>query len=159
MLNDEELVRGIERTLWAKSEPFKPLWMHLLETGIIAQELISSGCFYPVGKELSENFNLPREEIINLVGYIGSVHDLGKCYAYFQMQATDSEIAKILKENNVPIFEADKFRHELYGCKILKRIWKETGVFSSDKKFRNRVAEVVGYHHQGKTRKRYIRWS
>ncbi len=153
VLNDEELVRGIERTLWAKSEPFKPLWMHLLETGIIAQELISSGCFYPVGKELSENFNLPREEIINLVGYIGSVHDLGKCYAYFQMQATDSEIAKILKENNVPIFEADKFRHELYGCKILKRIWKETGVFSSDKKFRNRVAEVVGYHHQGKTRK------
>ena len=152
MLNEEELAREIERTLWAKSEPFKPLWMHLLETGIIAQELISSGCFYPVGDELAENFGMPRKEIENLVGYIGSVHDLGKCYGYFQKQAANSEIAKILDENNVPIAETDKFRHELHGCKRLKKIWKDDGFWTGGR-FRVRAAEVIGYHHQGKKKK------
>ena len=96
MLNDEILTNEIERALWAKSEPFKPLCMHLLETGIIAQELITAGCFYPVGDELAGNFGIARNEIVNLVGYIGSVHDLGKCYGHFQKQAPDSEIAEIL---------------------------------------------------------------
>ena len=144
-----KLKSEIAEHLWAKSEPYKPLWMHLLETGVIAQVLISEGIFYPLAKEMSENFEASLEEIAELVGYIGAVHDIGKCHVSFQIQADTMKVAKLLTDNAIAVPALGGFRHEQYGSERLNEIWKNDAVFSN-MRFRSRLAEVVRFHHQGK---------
>ena len=149
MSGQEKLKSEIAEHLWAKSEPYKPLWMHLLETGIIAQMLISEGIFYPLAKELSKNFGVSLDEITDLAGYIGAVHDIGKCHVNFQIQADTMKVAKILTDNTIVVPDLRGFRHEQYGSERLNDIWKKYAVFSN-MRFRSRLAEVVRFHHQGK---------
>jgi len=60
----------LRKCLWAKMAPFKPLWMHLLETGIVAQQLITIGCFVPLADELVKYLEIDKEKVVALVGYL-----------------------------------------------------------------------------------------
>ena len=138
---DQTLLR---EKLWAKSEPFKPLWTHLLETGIVAQRLVAEGCFYPLGLELQRYLECSEEEMLALVGYIAAVHDIGKAAGPFQQKISDAW--KTALENEGLACDFPYFRHEDYGAYQLNDLWKKENVFS--RKVRNRFSIVLRYHHQ-----------
>ena len=137
-------VNDICHNLWAKSDPFKPLWMHMLETGIVAQELVSKGCFYPLGQELCGYLQVDEEKMLALVGYLATVHDIGKAAGPFQAQ--DDKLKELLVEAGI-FCDFPNFRHEDYGAYCLNKIWKTKNRFSS-RRFRSRLAAVLRYHHQ-----------
>ncbi len=134
----------LREKLWAKSKPFKFLWVHLLETGIVAQRLVKDGCFYPLGLELQRYLDCSEEEMLSLVGYIAAVHDIGKAAGPFQEKISDEWKDTLVREGLTCVFP--RFRHEDYGAFRLKDIWKKEKSFSL--KVINRFAAVVRYHHQ-----------
>lgn len=146
---DEELYQSLEANLWAKSNPYKPLWMHLLETGVVAQALLKDGSFQPLAHELQRYLSLNEQQVYQLVGYMAAVHDIGKAFPAFQQQAEDSKSAIILKQAGLVCPDAKGFRHEIYGEEKLYRIWKEQGFFGGMRE-RHQLAAVIGKHHQGK---------
>lgn len=146
---DEELYQSLEAELWAKSNPYKPLWMHLLETGVVAQCLLKNGSFRPLANELQRYLSLNEQQVYQLVGYMAAVHDIGKAFPAFQQQAEESRSAVILKQAGLMCPDAKGFRHEVYGEEKLYRIWKEQGIFGGMRE-RHRWAAVIGKHHQGK---------
>lgn len=138
---DQALLR---EKLWAKSDPFKPLWMHLLETGIVAQRLVAEGCFHPLGLELCRYLALDEKKMLALVGYIAAVHDIGKAAGPFQEKISPEWKAALEREGMT--CEFPHFRHEDYGAYQLKNMWKKGNAFSL--KVRNRFSAVLRYHHQ-----------
>lgn len=130
--------------LWAKSNPFKPLWMHLLETGIVAQELVSKGCFYPLGRELCANLGLEEKEMLAFVGYMASVHDIGKAAGPFQ--ALNENLRLDLMRYGI-FCDYPNFRHEDFGQFCLNKLWKKTKRFS-DRYIRSCLSTILQYHHQ-----------
>ena len=146
---NEELYESLQENIWAKSNPYKPLWMHLLEAGIVAQSLLEWGSFKPLAKELQRYLPLTEEQVYHWVGYMASVHDIGKAFPAFQQQGAETKIAALLKENGLLCPNPDGFRHEVYGEEKLYRIWKEMGIFGKLRD-RHRLAAVIGRHHQGK---------
>ena len=146
----EDLIKIQLRTLlWAKTEPFKPLKMHLLETGIVAQELIVEGCFVPLEKELECYLALSRDKVLSLVGYIASVHDIGKASLGMAQKASDMPIMQFIQDNHLMVELSDGFRHELYGGDRLEKIWLKRKRFK-DFDIRTCLADVIRLHHQGK---------
>lgn len=141
MKMDRTLLR---EKLWAKSDPFKPLWMHLLETGLVAQQLVEEGCFYPLGLELQRYLECSEMDMLSLVGYIAAVHDIGKAAGPFQEKISSEWNEALMREGLT--CEFPYFRHEDYGAYRLKDIWKKEKTFSL--KPRNRFGAVLRYHHQ-----------
>ena len=134
--------------LWAKSDPFTPLYTHMLCVGICAQEYIFAPSSYSTLRFLQSSFDSDAAEVRSLVGYICSLHDIGKAHPIFQRK---SEILYAKWKNNgfgdlfLNEIETEPFRHEYYSGKVLKRIWK-TKDFDDDT-----VAiysTVIELHHQ-----------
>ena len=138
----------LDSVLWAKSEPYKPLMVHLLETGAIAQVLLKSSVFRPVCFELVQRTSLSEDEVISLAGYLASVHDIGKIHPSFVGSGAILSVQKRLEDLHL-LYHLDKFRHEQYGAYRLRKIWKECGFFKTGKLF-NGFSSVIRYHHQGK---------
>ena len=136
----------LRKCLWAKMAPFKPLWMHLLETGIVAQQLITIGCFVPLADELVKYLEIDKEKVVALVGYLSATHDTGKCHPAWEGAVPEAEIRTLLEKYG--LFLPWKIRHEQYGAMRLKKIWKEKKRFSSERVI-NRMAAVIRLHHQG----------
>lgn len=134
----------LREKLWAKSEPFKPLWTHLLETGIVAQRLVAEGCFYPLGLELQRYLGMDEAQMLSLVGYIAAVHDIGKAAGPFQ-EKLSSDWKDVLTREGLTC-DFPHFRHEDYGAYRLEDIWKHEKTFSL--RVRNRFSVVLRYHHQ-----------
>ena len=132
--------------LWSKKNPEKKLLIHLLETGSVAQTLLKKSVFYPILLELSNRISLPKDKIIALVGYLASLHDIGKIHPAFIGQIP--EYKEYLQKNEL-YYSVSKFRHEQYGSLILKKIWEEKKRFS-DRRMRRNLSTIIQFHHQGK---------
>ena len=70
--------------LWAKSSPYKTLYAHLAETGACAVSLMKNGIGQTFAEDASRKSGLPQESIISLVGYLASLHDIGKVHPFHQ---------------------------------------------------------------------------
>lgn len=145
VMDENELQEKLFGMLWAKSSPYKSLRQHSLETGAVAQTLISEGCFRPLKSELAEYLNITEEEAVALAGYMASMHDLGKIHPAFEGNGAVESAKKIIDENGIAK-RRDGFRHELYGAKVLGRLWKDENIFPYDIciAFEN----VIRFHHQ-----------
>lgn len=146
---------SFDTLLWAKSNPPKRLFTHMLETGLVTKVLLEDSICNALLNNLADNFELSTEETKNLFCYISSLHDIGKCHPLFQGKDKTSQIALYIEDNlqlKYP-FWADDYRHELGSYSCLKRIWKEKKRFSS--KFIREFASIARIHHQGKEGRDY----
>lgn len=93
------------RSLWAKSEPFHPLWCHLFDVAAVAQSLVRRFGGMP---ELPDSF----------VALLAGLHDLGKADPWFQNKAPElderlREHGIVLPQRETALFDGQRrFRHE-----------------------------------------------
>ena len=52
----------LTRSLWAKSDPVKSLWHHMLDTGLCAAQLVEEDRFAGVLRRTAELFRFPRRK-------------------------------------------------------------------------------------------------
>ncbi|MHB0999619.1 MAG: CRISPR-associated helicase Cas3' [Armatimonadota bacterium] len=93
--------------LWAKSNPYHPLWCHLLDTAAVCRYLLPK---------------FGRIEAIpdSWMEYFAAMHDIGKADVCFQNK--DPELADILRDNSLSLpVEIQPFRHEARSAKWLKK--------------------------------------
>ena len=145
---DKTITVELKNKLWAKSEPFKPLYTHLIEVGVVAQTLANNSVFFPLLLELEKRTSLSKEQLTALIGYLASVHDIGKIHPSFVGSGAVPETQKYLEEKHLN-YNVEHFRHEKYGAFRLLKIWEEEKRFP-DKRLRRNLSAVIRYHHQGK---------
>lgn len=136
------------RDLWAKTDPYKSLWQHMLDVGLTAMALLNESRYSILLDNISSWLKVKTQNALMFVCYIASLHDIGKCHPVFQ--GMDPGFAEILKCEGLYQLppEAESFRHEQYSSKVLLRILKEQNIFKRD--VRRNISAVVGLHHQGK---------
>lgn len=146
---------NLKEILWAKTLPYKKLYTHMLETGMVSRILLEESCFSTCANDLADNLGLSKNDMLNLVSYITSLHDIGKAHPLMQGKAKDS-LSALYIDNNPELkypYWADDYRHELGSYSSLKRIWKVKKRFSS--KFIREFASTARIHHQGKEGRDY----
>lgn len=134
------------KDVWAKTDPFQSIMTHATLSGLAAQviwEKLPEG----VWEELSQFLSCTQEQGKAWLGYLVSLHDIGKVEELFQWQWPEMR-ARMEKAGKKPEFADTKVRHERTTVAALnERIWKELG---AEKSLRSFYAGVLGAHHQGK---------
>ena len=133
--------------IWAKTEPFQSVRTHGIVTGILAQ-IIYREVLAPGNRELlGETMQLDEDEMVSLIGYWVSLHDIGKIEFMFQCKDEQTKAYLLQEGYQDGNFLTDSVRHEGTSMEALKRIWRQMGV---QRGARNFYAGVIGLHHQGK---------
>lgn len=70
--------------LWAKTEPFHPLWCHLIDIGNVTRALLETPAFTTTVQGFRESSNYPDSLMPAWLGYLTALHDIGKCHHDFQ---------------------------------------------------------------------------
>ncbi len=132
--------------IWAKTEPFQSVLTHGIVSGVAAQELfakyIAQGLQVRICRCLHRDFDQTK----GFIGYLVSLHDIGKISPYVQAKAPDT--AQWLKAEGIwdDDWQRDGFRHERETELALKRIWEPV----SGKLATRKYTEILKAHHQGK---------
>ncbi len=130
--------------IWGKTDPFHPLLFHMIDVGIVGQELLKSSVFFPVKVRLLEAMNCSESQFESLVGYIFSIHDIGKCHPDFQIKNTES-IQRLKNEGLIfPESSHHKYYHSLYSAKWIRNLFKNKKWSSS---IIRTISEVILGHH------------
>ncbi len=148
------------RIIWAKSDPFKSILSHALDTAAVANVLLTEGIFNTVLPDLAEWILKDRspnaqKEIISLNIYLSSIHDIGKITPFF---AGKNENLTIDPELQIEWFrkyykdDIKYFRHEKYSKEVVMRIWQKKERFEFERRNNTvkNLAEILGEHHQRK---------
>lgn len=133
-------------SVWAKTDPFQSIVTHSILSGLIAQVIWNQ---MPEGaqEELAQFLSCTQEQVKAWLGYLVSLHAIGKVEELFQWQWPEMR-AWIEQAGKKPEFADTKVRHERTTAEALnERIWKELG---AEKSLRSFYAGVLGAHHQGK---------
>lgn len=136
------------RIFWAKNAPRMSVTTHGKIAGIAAQILFDNMLSDGTAQLLSFLMQLERVQLRQFVGYLVSLHDIGKIDYYFQAQ--DKQLREILIAEQLCPAEmfTEHCRHEKTTEQILwKTIWKVQGC---DRRTAQFYAVVLGAHHQGK---------
>ena len=80
-------MNDLVNNLWAKTMPYRSLIDHMIDTGKCASELMKESTLTHVSELLCEYIGLNAEQTSGTVGYIASLHDIGRCHPLFP--ATD----------------------------------------------------------------------
>ena len=134
------------REIWAKTEPFQSIETHSVLSGLVAQVLWEK---MPEGvrEELSHLLSCTQGQTKAWIGYLVSLHDIGKVEECFQYQWPEMK-ERMEKAGKKPEFAGGKVRHEKTTLELLRRkIWKEMDV---DEDLCLFYAGILGVHHQGK---------
>ena len=70
-----EKLSRLTRALWAKSDPPKSLWHHMLDSGLCAVQLAEDCRFSGAIARAAELFALTRQETVSLIAYLCALHD------------------------------------------------------------------------------------
>jgi CRISPR-associated endonuclease/helicase Cas3 len=105
--------------LWAKTDPYHPLYCHLIDVGKVTMALLETATFKSIIMRFCEVTGCSVGIADRWLAYLTAIHDLGKCNANFQ--------AKGPKELLDPLEEAglkcqrweEKFRHEAMSAEWL----------------------------------------
>ena len=103
---------------WGKTEPYHPLLYHMVDVGHVGQELLKAYVFTSVKKQLITYMDCTESQLEKWIGYLFSLHDIGKCHPEFQLKAPN--LIDGLKNLGL-IFPKESFRP--YYHSILSGIW------------------------------------
>ena len=131
---------------WAKTSPFQSVYTHGIVSGSVAMTLINRQLSYGDRQLLMGKLCLNEEGLCRFVGYLVSLHDIGKIEYSFQMADEDcrEKIQAIAGPNEL---YKPHIRHEKTGRMCVKTLWRELG---EDRRSGDVLSRVIGAHHQGK---------
>lgn len=114
------------KTLWAKSEPYKQLLAHMIDTGTCARAYLQAASSRALLRFFSEQWSCTDDHSLAFVSYIAAMHDIGKAIPQFQMQDAKSWQYLISQcgKDYLPDVSLDPLRHEHASARIMRRIWK-----------------------------------
>ena len=136
------------KLIWAKTEPFQSLPTHARISGIVAETLMGEMLSDGVMGQLSDSLSLDQKQLIRFIGYLVSLHDIGKLEYSFQAQNEDTRQALVNEPHLRDLNIEPGVRHEKTGQDFLRAYWKENGENRTAAKL---FSKVIGAHHQGKT--------
>ena len=134
---------------WAKSKPFQSVITHGMVSGKVAQHLYDSYLSEGIRSLVQSRLSLSENETRDFVGYLSSLHDIGKVELEFQRK-DDAMLKKLLDSDwKDYLIGAPKhgIRHEKTGKDIAKAIWKAR---KEPRNARDFCSKIIGAHHQGK---------
>lgn len=151
---------------WGKSDPYKPLWHHMYETGIVSQTLLQRSINAPHVARFSDTLETPQssEDVVRTIAFLAALHDIGKAASGFQKKAVNESDPSIVEEMTIlkhlgvrkSWFNGEhvssiSFPHEEKGANVIEMLLKKEGVDV-------RTAECVGdayfNHHLSTSRDR-----
>ena len=133
--------------LWAKSNPYKQLLAHMLDTGCCVKAYLESESSAALLDYLNGQWKCDREESLSLAAYFAALHDIGKATPQFQRQE-ESQYERLKDQGFAYLFPErylDKTRHEHDSARIAKRIWKSRKISG---RLSDSYAAVLSLHHQ-----------
>ncbi len=134
-------------SFWAKTNPLQSVVTHAVVSGTIAQCLLTDYLSEGNRRQLGAALGLNPDELRRFVGYLVSLHDVGKLD--YSFQSGDEGMHKNLVDDPVlrePFLQG--VRHEKTGRRYLRSLWKE---WEEDRDSYRVFADVIGAHHQGKS--------
>jgi len=114
--------------LWAKSQPYHPLWKHALDTAAVSLALCSS-----IGDFEWES---------KLISFLAAIHDLGKIDPYFQHR--DEALSIMLIEAGFNRTADSRCRHERITAEFIRKFLMQRGL---DRRVADTVALALAVHH------------
>lgn len=72
------------QALWAKTDPYHPLWCHLIDTAAICERLIDC-------------LGLPTDLSVKWTIFLAAMHDIGKADPKFQMMNSQQHVCSRLR--------------------------------------------------------------
>ncbi len=135
------------KDFWAKTKPFQSVYTHSVVSGLVSQFLLTHWLSEGDRKRLTQELHLDEEELTPFVGYLVSLHDVGKLEYSFQVM--DEELGEVTRrEYGAQALARTGVRHEKTGRDYLQDLWSELGEeWDSAELF----SMIIGAHHQGKT--------
>lgn len=133
--------------MWAKTNPYKQLLAHMIDTGCCALQFLSAPSSRAILTFLSKQWRIEENETMYFTAYLAAMHDIGKATPWFQAQNEDQyKRMKTCGLNDLfPPKYLEPLRHEYASADIFSRIWKE-------RKASNRIyhayASILSLHHQ-----------
>ena len=112
--------------IWAKTEPFQSILTHSFISGIVAQVIVHKMIVPGVRNKLLALLSCTPEKFTDWIGYLVSLHDVGKIEGQFQYRWLPMK-ESMDKEGVKPDFPAlNQIRHEKTTWRCLReRLWKE----------------------------------
>ncbi|MGI5928082.1 CRISPR-associated helicase Cas3' [Pseudoflavonifractor sp.] len=133
--------------VWAKTEPFQSILTHSELSGIVAQVIVKKAVAPGVRQKLLTALSCTDEVFCNWIGYLVSLHDIGKVEGQFQYRWPPMK-ERMDKAGLRPVLHEESIRHEKTTWRCLReRIWRTAG-HRSEAKF---YADILAAHHQGKS--------
>jgi CRISPR-associated endonuclease/helicase Cas3 len=117
------------KVLWAKSDPYHPLWKHLLDAAAVSLALPN-----PL-----ERWGWSPEQVALIVG----LHDIGKAEAGFQHQV--AEYSEGLTRAGFKATADVRCRHERISAKFIRRQLKDAGC--SEDRDADTIGRAILAHH------------
>jgi len=118
------------QALWAKTNPYHPLWCHLLDTGAVCERLLDC-------------FGCPDDIPPKWVIYLSALHDIGKADPEFQV-LDDVQVDRLQGFGLSLPSRYDGFRHESRSGVWMGKHLRECGWSSSTVRM---VAATLRAHH------------
>lgn len=131
---------------WAKTAPFQSIPTHAVITGYTAQELLVNWISEGDHNLLARCLDLDGPSLFRFVGYLASLHDIGKLEYSFQAQNEDLR-ERIKQEYGYAVTQPG-IRHEKTGKSCLRSLWKDA---DENRETAGLLSKVIGAHHQGKS--------
>jgi CRISPR-associated endonuclease/helicase Cas3 len=147
-MNNDICLEALEAALWAKSEPYKKLYVHMRESALTAQALLTQSGYSDMLGWLSEDLGLPEDRALALIMYLTGMHDIGKCHPMFQEKIDEGSIGAFFNIYPKMRYKDLGYRHELGSQSIANRIWKRDEQF--DRSTYKNFSAILALHHQGK---------
>jgi CRISPR-associated endonuclease/helicase Cas3 len=132
---------------WAKTEPFQSIITHSRICGRVSQILFEEWLCEGTRTQLAQAIGLSLNQTKEFVGYLSSLHDVGKIEYSFQAQNECFRNKFRLERSDSDLFISGT-RHEKTSRAFLRTLWKERG---EDRVSGAVFSKVIGAHHQGKS--------
>lgn len=135
------------KNMWAKTDPFQSIVTHSILAGITAQTIWDRMLPPGVQIQLAQLLSCQQTQVRAWLGYLVSLHDLGKVEENFQYQWP--EMKQRMDEAGLkPAFFTGIVRHEKSTEAFLRNhIWPNT---KETKRMLRFYAGILEAHHQGK---------